>query len=81
MRTVSSLCLLIMLWPHRKRRHSVRSSKWSGIWVKASAEQAARDDIDELTTRIDALDGKLAGINRRLDTEELYRADLKIAHR
>jgi hypothetical protein len=46
---------------------------------------ATKDDINALekilTDQIAGLDGKVAGINRRLDTEAMQRSDLKVPRR
>jgi ribosomal protein L23 len=46
---------------------------------------ATKDDIKELekklTDKIEGVDSKVAGINRRLDTEAMQRSDLKLPKR
>ena len=42
---------------------------------------ATKDDIKELRDQIAGVDNKVAGINRRLDTEALQRTDLKLPRR
>ena len=42
---------------------------------------ATKDDIKELKDQIAAVDSKVAGINRRLDTEAMQRTDLKFPRR
>ena len=62
--------------------------------VKSSEDFATKDDLERLATKddmkilekkltdkIDGVDSKVAGINRRLDTEAMQRSDLKLGRR
>ena len=42
---------------------------------------ATKDDIGELKEQIATVDSKVAGINRRLDTDAMQRTDLKLPRR
>ena len=52
--------------------------------VAASADYATKDDIEaletKLTDKIDAIDSKLSGIGRRLESEAMQRSELDLPH-
>ena len=44
-------------------------------------EGASKEDVEKLENRLIAVEGKIDGTNRRLDTEAMQRTDLKLPRR